>query len=369
MKTALVHDWLVGIGGGEKVLQSIHELFPSPIYCLVRDEKKLQESYFAKREIHTSFIQKFPFAKNQYRYYLPFFPMAIEQFDLSDFEIVISTSHAVAKGVLTHAEQLHICYCFTPMRYAWDLYHQYLHEADLQSGGKGKLAKMILHYMRMWDLHSSSRVDVYSAISLFVARRIQKIYGRKATVIYPPVDVEKFTFCPQKEDFYLTASRMVPYKKMDLIVEAFSKMPNKKLVVIGNGPDFAKVQTKAGKNIEILGYQPDPVLKEYLQKAKAFVFAAVEDFGILPLEAQACGTPVIAFGKGAVKETVIEEETGLFFPQQQVDSLIRAVEIFEEKTFDPFRIRQHAEKFSTARFKKEFKEFVDQKIETFQEGL
>lgn len=368
MKTALVHDWLVGIGGGEKVLQSIHELFPSPIYCLLQDEKQLQKTYFEKREIHTSFIQKLPFAKAKYRFYLPFFPMAIEQFDLSNFDCVISSSHAVAKGVLTHGEQLHICYCHTPMRYAWDLYHQYLQEARLSLGTKAA-ARLFLHYLRMWDAHSSSRVDAYVANSKFVAGRIRKIYGKQADVIYPPVDVKSFTLATQKEDFYLTASRMVPYKKMDLIVAAFSQMPSRKLVVIGDGPDRAKVRAKSAKNIEILGYQSDSVLKEYLQRAKAFVFAAVEDFGILPVEAQACGTPVIAFGRGAVKETIIEGETGLFYSQQEIGSLMESVELFEKKSFDPMRIRRHAEKFSTERFKKEFQAFVDQKVQAFQEGL
>jgi glycosyltransferase involved in cell wall biosynthesis len=367
MKTALVHDWLVGIGGAEKVLQSLHEIFPSPIFCLLRDEKELQDSYFQNRDIHSSFIQKLPFAKSKYRFYLPFFPIAMEQFDLSGFDLVISSSHAVAKGVLTHGDQLHICYCHTPMRYAWDLYHQYLHEDNLSRGMKGVFAKLFLHYLRLWDFQSSSRVDAYVANSQFVAKRIKKIYGRESQVIYPPVDVEKFAFCPQKEDFYLTASRMVPYKKMDLIVEAFSQMPKKKLVVIGDGPDFDKIKARAKGNIEMLGYQSDVVLKEYLQKAKAFVFAALEDFGILPVEAQSCGTPVIAFGKGAVKETVIEGETGLFFLEQERQSLIQAIHFFEEKSFDPYRIRQNAEKFSQERFKREFREFVDRKLQNLRE--
>ena len=367
MKTALVHDWLVTLAGAEKVLEAIYELYPSSIYTLVRDEKKLKGSIFENADVKTSFIQKFPKASTQYRNYLLFFPLAIEQFDLSEYDIIISSSHAVAKGILSHSSQLHVCYCHTPIRYAWDLYHRYLKEANLTKGIKSSLVKLILHYIRVWDATTANRVDYFVANSKYIAKRIKKIYRRDSVVIYPPVDVDRFEVNTEKEDFFLTVSRIVPYKKIDLIVEAFSKLSDKKLVVIGDGPDFDKIKKKAGKNVELLGYQSFEVLKDYMQKAKAFIFAAEEDFGIVPVEAQACGTPVIAYGKGGVLETVIEGKTGLFFRKQTVESLIEAIKEFEknEHLFDPIEIRKNAERFSKDRFKKEFKKFVDSKIEEF----
>ena len=365
MKTAIIHDWLVSIAGGEKVLKLIYDLYPSPIYTLLKDEKALKNSFFDNSDVNikTSFIQRLPFAKKHYQKYLMFFPLAIEQFDLSEFDVILSSSHCVAKGVLSRFDQLHICYCHTPMRYAWDLYFQYLNEANLKKGIKAGLAKVILHYLRAWDVTSSNRVDHFIANSEFVAKRIKKLYNREAKVIYPPVDVDYFEPCYKKDNFYLTASRLVPYKKIDLIVEAFSHMPDKKLVVIGDGPDMKKIKAKAKKNIEILGYQKDAVLKEHLKKAKAFVFAAIEDFGILPVEAQASATPVIAFSKGGAKETIIENKTGLFFDQQTVSSIKESVQNFEKKEFDLSFINDHAKKFSKDRFMKEFKNYVNEKIE------
>lgn len=365
MKTAFVHDWLTTLAGAEKVLESMTEIFSGPIYTLVQNKKKLEGSSFENKEIISSFIQKFPFATEKYRNYLPFFPLAIEQFDLRSYDLILSSSHAVAKGVLTHPEQLHICYCHTPMRYAWDLYHQYLFEGSFHKGIKGKFVKFILHYLRMWDLSSAARVDHFVANSRFVAKRINKLYGKPADVIYPPVDTDFFQFYPKKETYYVTASRMVPYKKMDLIVEAFSNMPDKKLVVIGDGPEMSKVRQKAKSNIELVGYQSNDNLRELMQRAKAFIFAAVEDFGILPLEAQSCGTPVIAFGKGGVKETVIEGKTGIFYDEQTPLALQKAVERFEKMVFNPQVIRQHAELFHGARFKEQLKNYVLEKYNLF----
>lgn len=371
MKTALVYDWFSeDAGGGEKTFEAIYELFPSPIYTLLKASKSLEGMAYEKETIHSSFIQKFPFASKKYRSYLPFFPMAIEQFDLSSYELILSCSHCVAKGIMTHADQLHICYCFTPMRYAWDLYHQYLQESGLQKGMKAKLAQFFLHYLRMWDMQTCARTDVFGAISHYVAKRIRKTYGREARVIYPPVNTEFFNLTSKKENFYLAASRFVPYKRIDLIVEAFSHMPDKKLIVIGDGPDFAKIRAKATQNIELLGYQSDAVLKEYLQKAKAFVFAAMEDFGILPIEAQSCGTPVIAFGKGAVKETVDEGVSGLFFSEQTALSIKEAVKTFEKSQdkYQPEIIRAHAEKFNRNRFLTEYRDWVMSEWERFKAG-
>lgn len=367
MRSAIIHDWLVSsVGGGEKVLEMIHRLFPSPIHTLVHNRKKLSGSYFEHLELKSSFIQKLPMAEKKYRNYLPLFPMAIEQFDLSKYDLVLSSSHCVAKGVIIHPHQLHICYCHTPVRYAWDLMHQYLSESKLETGIKGFLAKWILHYIRGWDVHSSSRVDHFIANSKYVATRIKKFYGRESKVIYPPVDLSFFEMQEQKEAFYVTASRFIPYKKIGLIVDAFSKMPNRKLVAIGDGPDWKKVKEKAGANIELLGYQSNLVLKQYLQRAKGFVFAALEDFGILPVEAMACGTPVIAFGQGAVKETVVNGKTGLFFPEQTESSIIEAIEAFEKLKFDPRECRKQAEKFSQEHFSRQFQDFVTEKYTEFK---
>jgi glycosyltransferase involved in cell wall biosynthesis len=369
LRSAIVHDWLIsGVGGGEKVLEAIHRLFPSKIFTLVQDSHALKGSYFENLDIVSSFIQKLPKAKTLYQKYLPLFPFAIEHFDLSGYDLVISSSHCAAKGVITGPDQAHICYCHTPMRYAWDLMHEYLKETKLNTGIKGFFAKVILHYLRGWDVHSSRRVDHFIANSQYVARRIEKFYGRKAHVIYPPVNLELFQLEEKKENYYITASRLVPYKRVDLIVEAFSHMPDKKLIVIGDGPDWKKVQKKAAKNVELLGYREDAVLMRYLQKAKGFVFAAVEDFGITPVEAMATGTPVIAFGKGGVKETVVENETGHFYEEQSVSALIEAVKSFEKMEFDSKKCRARAECFSRAQFDREFHQFVMQKV-GFQSGL
>jgi glycosyltransferase involved in cell wall biosynthesis len=247
-KTAVVHDWLITYAGSERALEQILSSYPgADLFSLVDFLPREKRSFILDKKVRTSFIQSLPFAKKKYRSYLPFMPVAIEQFDLSGYDLIISSSHAVAKGVLTHANQLHVCYCYTPMRYAWDLYHQYLHEANLDRGLKGAITRMIMHYMRLWDVSTANRVDHYIAISKYIAKRINKIYGRQAAVIYPPVDLDTFTPGSKKDDYYLTASRMVPYKKVDLIVEAFSGMTDKKLVVIGEGPDFQKSDQKPGR--------------------------------------------------------------------------------------------------------------------------
>jgi glycosyltransferase involved in cell wall biosynthesis len=367
MKTALVHDWLVSpVGGAENTLREIYSLYPSPIYTLLSNQKAFENTPFAAAEIKNSFIQKMPFSRTRFRSYLPLFPLAIEQFDLSSYDVIISSSHCVAKGVLTHPEQTHFCYCHTPMRYAWDLCHEYLREANLHRGIKGAFARFFLHYIRGWDVHSSSRVDHFIANSEFVARRIQKVYGREAKVIYPPVDTEFYSLGEKKENYYLTSSRLVPYKKIDLIVEAFSLLPDQKLVVIGNGPEADKIRKKATQNIEFLGYQPNDVVKEHMQKAKAFVFAALEDFGIMPIEAMASGTPVIALKKGGTKETILDEKTGLLFDNQTVIDIQKAVQKFEkcQDQFDPVLICKHAETFSAKRFRTEFKSFVSKSLGT-----
>ncbi|GGK34162.1 hypothetical protein GCM10010965_28860 [Caldalkalibacillus thermarum] len=374
MKVAIVHDWLVTYAGAEKVLEQILKIYPdADLFSTVDFLEEGQRDFILDRKVQTSFIQRLPFAKTKYRHYLPLMPLAVEQLDLSDYNIVISSSHAVAKGVITGPDQLHISYVHSPIRYAWDLQHQYLREAGLDRGIKGLLAKYILHKIRQWDYRTANGVDFFLANSQFIARRIWKVYRRGATVIYPPVDVSAFSFHEKKEDFYLTASRMVPYKKMDLIVEAFGEMPDKKLVVIGDGPDYEKIKSKAKDNVQLLGYQPFEVLLHYMQRARAFVFAAEEDFGITPVEAQACGTPVIAYGKGGVLETLrgldAEKPTGVFFNKQTIASIIDAINTFEanEDQIKYQHCRENSLRFSPDRFRQEFSDFVNKKVEAFKE--
>lgn len=369
LKSALVHDWLVSsVGGSENALREIYDLYPSPIYSLLWDPRPFEGTRLAQAEVFTSFIKRLPFASKIFRTYLPLFPLAIEQFDLRSYDVILSSSHCIAKGVLTSPDQLHICYCYTPMRYAWDLTHEYLQESGLDKGLKSAFTRLFLHYLRGWDVHSSHRVDHFIAISHFVARRIRRAYGRKADVIYPPVNTDFFQLCEKKDHFYLAASRLVSYKKIDLIVEAFSEMPDRKLVVVGDGPDMDKIKAKAKKNVEIMGHQPDPILKGMYQKARAFVFAAVEDFGIVPIEAMASGTPVIALNRGGAAETVEEGVSGHLFCEQTVAGIKQAVEEFEKMdAFVPSRIRQEALKFGIERFRSEYRQYVDEKVSSFNE--
>lgn len=373
MRIAVVHEWFISNSGSEKVAHEVLELFPTAdVFTLIDYLPKEDRGSLAGKIVKTSFIQNLPFSSTKYRHYLPLMPLAIEQLDVSGYDLIISSSHAVAKGILTGPDQLHICYCHTPVRYAWDLQHQYLHEAGLTSGFKSWLVRWVLHRLRLWDTRTANGVDHFLANSNFIHRRINKAYRRDSTVLYPPVDIDSFSMCSAKEDFYLAASRMAPYKKMPMIVEAFSKMPGRRLVVIGDGPELSKCRALAAPNVEILGYQPDAVLRDHMQRAKGFVFAAEEDFGIAPLEAQACGTPVIAFGKGGALETVRGQNaahpTGLFFKEQTVDALCNAVESFEALApgvITAEACRENAERFSSERFRKEFSAFVASKWHAF----
>ncbi|AIX70283.1 glycosyltransferase family 4 protein [Klebsiella pneumoniae] len=371
----IVADWLVTYAGAERVIKEFLDIYPeSELYSIV---DFLQPE--ARNELHgkhavTSFIQNLPKSKNNYQKYLPLMPLAIEQLDVSSHDIILSSSHAVAKGILTGPDQLHISYVHSPIRYAWDLQHQYLREAGFNKGIKASIVKYLLHKIRLWDYRTANGVDHFIANSQFISRRIKKVYNRESTVIYPPVDVERFTLNDKKEDYYFTASRMVPYKRIDLIVEAFSKMPEKKLIVIGDGSEIGKVKSKASKNVEILGYQPNHIMLEHMQNAKAFVFAAEEDFGITPVEAQACGTPVIAFGKGGSLETIrplgVDNPTGLFFSEQTIESIISQVNAFERNVeiFEPENCRLNSLRFSSSRFKTEMDNFINDKWLNFQES-
>lgn len=364
MKVAIVHDWLTVYAGAEKVLEQMFEVWPDADLFAVVDFLPADKRHFVKgKHAKTTFLQRMPKARTQYRNYLPLMPMAVEQHDLSGYDLVLSSSHAVAKGVLTGPDQLHVSYVHSPIRYAWDLQHQYLAESGLVRGLKGMLARYILHYMRLWDVRTANGVDAFVANSYFIARRIHKVYRRDAEVIYPPVDVARFTIREGKEDFYFTASRMVPYKKIPLIVEAFALMPEKRLVVIGEGPEFEKAKAIAAPNVTLLGYQSTEVLIDHMQRARAFVFAAEEDFGITLVEAQACGTPVIAFGKGGALETVVEEgneRTGLFFTEQTAQAICEAVTRFEglPNRFSPVACRRNAERFAPEIFRQKLRELV-----------
>ncbi len=361
LRVAIVHDWLTAYAGSEKVLEQILLLFPqAELFTLVDHLPASQRAFVKGRVIHTSFLQRLPLSAKLFRKLLWLFPLAIESLDLSAFELVLSSSHAVAKGVLTGPDQLHICYCHSPMRYAWDRQHEYLRQAGLDSGFTSAYARSALHYLRMWDVRTASGVDHFVANSNFIARRIGKAYSRTATVIHPPVEVDKFPLVWNKSDYYVTASRLVPYKRVDLIVRAFASLPKRRLLVIGDGPDLRVCQKLAGSNVELLGYQPDEQLRKIVSRARAFVFAAEEDFGISPVEAQACGTPVICYGKGGVLDSVIDHSTGIYFREQTPESIVNAIRRFEalDSPLDPFEIRAQAERFNPQEFRNQFQSLV-----------
>ena len=369
MKVAFVHDWLVTYAGAERVLEQMLSVYPdADLLTMVDFLPPGQRSFLGGRQPRTSFIQRLPGARRHYRGYLPLMPLAVEQFDLSGYDLIISSSYAVAKGVLTGPDQLHLSMCYSPMRYAWDLQHQYLREAHLDRGIRGGLARWMLHRLRLWDHRTSNGVDDFIAISRFIARRIWKVYRRESTVIYPPVDVEGFTPEGSREDFYVTASRMVPYKRIDLLVRSFAAMPARQLVVIGDGPEDRRIRAHAAPNVRFLGEQPFAVLRDHLRRARAFVFAAEEDFGIAPLEAQACGTPVIAFGRGGSLETIRglagPDPTGVFFEQQTEASLSEAVALFEreERRITADACRKNAMRFAPDRFRREFRSYVEEQL-------
>jgi len=364
MKVAIVHDWLVVNGGAEKVLREILNIYPeAEVFTLVDYLPNSEREWLGEVIVHTSFIQRLPFSRKAYRNYFPLFPIAIEQFDLSSYDLVISSSYSAAKGVITGPEQLHVSYCHSPARYAWDMQEQYLRESGMSKGIKSVIARYFLHKFRIWDVRTANGVDKFVANSSFIKKRINKCYRREADVIYPPVDIKKFTLEKNKDDFYLAASRLVPYKRLDLIAEAFVKMPSKKLKIIGDGPQMRKIKEIVGnaENIELLGYQSDEVMLHSMQKAKAFVFAAEEDFGIIPVEAQACGTPVIAFGKGGCLETVKNNVSGIHFNEQTASCIIEAVTQFESQIgqFSAEEVRLNAERFSCAAFKMNVKNLIE----------
>lgn len=355
MKIALVHDYLIQLGGGEKVLQALCGMFPeAPIYTLIYDEKATN-GVFKNRKIHTSFLQKIPGARRYFRGLIWLMPLAVEQFDFSDFDLVISVSHSYGKGIITKPGTKHICYCLTPIRYLW-------HDSNRHLVFK-HIPQLILSYLRIWDYQAAQRPDYFIADSENVRERIKKYYNRDSEVIYPPVETERFFVSDKPKGYFLLAGRMVPYKRFDLAIEAFSRLPEEKLFVVGDGPERKKLEARCRKlgagNIKFFGNIPDSELMGYYSGCKALLYPQEEDFGIIPVEAMASGRPVIAYGRGGVLETVIEGETGLFFNEQKPESLIGAVKNFDEGRFDSERIRRHAEKFDSAVFKTKISESID----------
>ncbi len=359
-KIAVIHDWMQTVGGAEKVLAQVLQVVPdADVYTLFDFMSDAQRQHIVgNSKVTTSYLNRLPKVVKYYRKLLPLFPAAIESFDLSAYDLVISCSYSVAKGVITGPDQLHISYVHSPARYAWDLTHQYLKQSKLDKGLLGFITRNSLSKFRIWDCRTANSVDRYLCNSDFVRRRIQKFYRRDSDIVYPPVNINKFSLHLEKDDFYLTASRMVPYKRIDAIVAAFALMPEKRLIVIGDGPEMQKIKDIAGKssNITLLGYQEDSVLQDHMRRAKAFVFAAEEDFGIVPVEAQACGTPVIAYGVGGALENVVasgDKPTGVFFAEQTPTAIAEAVRAFESRTtpIDPAHCRQNAEYFSEEAFR------------------
>ncbi|MFZ5649357.1 MAG: glycosyltransferase family 4 protein [Bacillota bacterium] len=381
MNVGLVHEWLVNIGGSEKCVQSFVNIFPCAHLNTIVFDPKVADAMGLSGKVSGTFIQGLPRAARWYQKYLPLMPLAVEQLDLGGYDVILSSSHAFAKSVLTRSDQMHVCYCHTPVRYVWDLYHQYLRQSGLHRGPLGWAARAVLHYLRLYDVSSANRVDHFIANSGYVARRIWKTYRREAAVIYPPVDVDFFQPSEKKDGYFLVLSRLVPYKKVDIIVEAFASngLP---LVVIGDGPDMQKIKGLASKNIEITGWLPSEEVAGIMAGARALVFAADEDFGIVPVEAQACGTPVIAYGGGGVLETVNPLNppgnrvgsggyipTGIFFEDQSPESINRAVALFQkhEDSFVPADLRRHSLRFGRERFEKQIRDFIEDRWREFEE--
>ena len=363
MKVALVHDWLTGMRGGEKVLEQLCLLFPdAPIYTLFYFPGTVSNT-IESHQIHTSFIQKAPFIKNHYRNYLPLFPSAAESFDLQSYDLIISSSHCVAKGVIPSSSGIHLCYCHTPMRYIWSHYWDYF--GDHRTGFvKRKTLPMVMSYLRMWDVSSSNRVDEFIANSKFIGERIHKYYGRSSQVVYPPVDVDFFVPSDRtREDFGLIVSALVPYKRLEVAIEAF-RNSNRNLVIVGTGPEEKNLKRIAPSNVKFLGRIDANQLKELYQSAAMLIQPGVEDFGINVIEALACACPVLAYRKGGATETVVEGTTGIFFNELTAESLRQTVDKASGMLFNVAFMREMALRFSPSRFQKEIEAIVQDKLQT-----
>jgi len=372
VRVAIVHDWFVTYAGSERVVEQLIALYPqADVFSLIEFLSPSDRRMLAGKQVTTSFLQKMPFVRRKYAAYLPLMPLAIEQLNLAGYDLVISSSHCVAKGVLTGPDQLHVSYVHTPMRYAWDAQHEYLNGRGVDRGLRSWAARWMLHKLRIWDHRSAAGVDSFVANSRFIARRIAKVYRRDADVIYPPVDTAAFSPLAKRDDFYLTASRLVPYKRVDVLVEAFARLPDRRLVVVGDGPELGRLRAKATPNVSLVGYQDAAALRDYLQRARAFLFASREDFGIVLVEAQAAGAPVIAFGQGGALETIrpldSPHPSGVLFGEQTAAAVVQAVHTYEQqehriRTAD---CRASAERFGIARFQRELLDHVSRQLALF----
>ncbi|MCJ7579862.1 MAG: glycosyltransferase [Candidatus Aminicenantes bacterium] len=363
LKVALVHDWLTGQRGGEKVLEVLCEIFPeAPIFTLFHFPGSQREA-IEEKEIFTSFLQKMPFLRRKYRSYLPLFPLAAELFDLQDFDMVVSSSHCVAKGIIPRPDALHVCYIHSPVRYAWNQYFAYFSPQKLGFFSR-KIIPFSIHKLRLWDESSSHRVDHFIANSKTTSQRVQKYYRRQSDVIHPPVDTEFFQPDDQQEDYFLIVSALVPYKKIELAIQTFNKN-GKVLKIVGQGPEYRRLKKISKTNIQFLGSIDENSLRMAYQRAKALIMPGEEDFGINALEAQACGIPVVSYARGGALETVIAGETGVFFHDLSADSLSEALGKLESLKFDKKTIRSHAQKYSREKFKEYIYEFLEKKWNDF----
>ena len=367
LRTAIVHEWLETFAGSERVLEQLLLCFPTAdIFAVVDFMGQDDRNFLQGRSVHTTFIQKLPFARKHFRHYIGLMPIAIQQLDLSGYDLVISSNHAVAKGVLTGPDQVHISYVHSPMRYAWDLQHQYLRQGNIDRGLKGIYARWLLKRLREWDVSSAHQVDHFLANSNYIARRIAKSYRRDATVIHPPVDVDRFVVRNDKDDFFLLAGRFVPYKQAEVVIESFANNPGRRLIVVGDGPERNRAfsAAKGRPNIDFKGNVPQSVLIDLMQRARALIYAAEEDFGIAMVEAQACGTPVIAYARGGAADIIVppneDNPTGMFFHQQTAAAISEAINCFEksESIFSGFACRQNALRFSQPEFRSHIGDFV-----------
>lgn len=360
MKIALVHDWLNQLGGAEDVLEALVDLYPgAPIYTSLYWREAMPD-HWRQWDVRTGFINRLPLARKKQQLYFPLYPLAFEQFDFSGYDLVISNKSGFCHGIITGPETLHVCYCLTPTRYVWR-YHQYAAQENL-----GRLARALLPpfltYLRQWDRLAADRVDEFIAISQEIRRRIGKVYRREAAIIYPPVDTTRFAPGSAVEDYYLFVGRLVPYRRLDLLIEAFNVM-QRPLRIAGSGRDMERLQALAGATIEFMGYVPDEELPDLIGRCRAFMFPGEEDFGIAPIQAMAAGRPVIAYAGGGALETVIPGQTGALFAEQSVAAIINAVESFDATAVSPLAIRRHAEQFDTAVFKQKMLRFIDEKMD------
>lgn len=375
-RVAVIHEWLIDFAGSERVLQAILARFPSAdVFVLVDRMAQADRGWLAGHRVHTSFLQRLPGLPGSLKYAVPLMPLAVEQFDLEGYDLVISSSHAVAKGVIVPPDALHLCYCHSPMRYAWDLQATYLRTEGLERGLRGLAARWMLHRMRIWDHRSAAGVDAFAANSAFVARRILKAWRREAVVIPPPVEAGVPNLGPRDPDLYVTVGRLIGYKRVALIVEAFRRMPGRRLVIVGDGPDAARLAAIAPPNVCLAGHLPTAAMQAQVAAARAFVFAAVEDFGIAPVEALALGTPVIALRRGGAAESVVGLEqarpTGVFFDEQTPQAIVAAVERLEAAAdrIDAQACVARAAGYSVGTFERRFGAWVDDHWARWQRGL